>query len=146
MQKAQFAVAQLPDCRAGDDACARTLHPNDAQILTWLADVNGSKAPREPLQHIAGPGSCQTGGADTGDNAKPPSLRVLLSNWHVARRFFILAYSWMAMCMAYYGISFALGSLGGSLLVSFTIGALAELPSYVVAAWAIEHIGRCVST
>lgn len=45
---------------------------------------------------------------------------------------------------AYYGISFALGGLGGSLVMSFSIASLAELPSYLLAAWAIERIGRCV--
>jgi len=61
---------------------------------------------------------------------------VLYDSW-IARQ-----YAWLVMCMAYYGISFALGSLGGSLLVSFSISAIAELPSYLLAAWAIEHIGR----
>jgi len=53
----------------------------------------------------------------------------------------VMQYAWMVMCMAYYGISFALGSLG-SLLVSFSVSAIAELPSYLLAAWAIERIGR----
>lgn len=44
----------------------------------------------------------------------------------------------------YYGISFAVGGLGGSLVTSFSVAALAELPSYVLAAWAIDRIGRCV--
>jgi MFS family permease len=43
---------------------------------------------------------------------------------------------------AYYGISFALGALGGSLVVSFSIAALAELPSYLLAAWLIGRVGR----
>jgi hypothetical protein len=33
----------------------------------------------------------------------------------------------MMMCLVYYGISFALGSLGGSLYLSFAIGAAAEV-------------------
>lgn len=46
------------------------------------------------------------------------------------------------MCMSYYGISFALGGLGGSLVTSFSVASLAELPSYLLAAWAIERLGR----
>jgi hypothetical protein len=40
------------------------------------------------------------------------------------------------------GISFALGSIGSSLVMSFCIAAIAELPSYIIAAWSIEHWGR----
>jgi hypothetical protein len=42
------------------------------------------------------------------------------------------------------GISFALGSIGSSLVMSFCIAAIAELPSYLIAAWAIERWGRWV--
>ncbi len=65
----------------------------------------------------------------------------ILKDKHIARRFFILAYVWMVMCMTYYGISFALGSLGGSLYISFAIGAIAEvgtsclLPSAISGSW-----------
>jgi OCT family organic cation transporter-like MFS transporter 4/5 len=48
----------------------------------------------------------------------------------------------MVVCMAYYGISFALSGLGGSLLVSFSIASIAELPSYIIAGWMIEKWGR----
>lgn len=40
------------------------------------------------------------------------------------------------------GISFALGGLGGSLMVSFIISAVAELPSYIFVAFAIDFWGR----
>jgi OCT family organic cation transporter-like MFS transporter 4/5 len=40
------------------------------------------------------------------------------------------------------GISFALSSLGGSLRTSFMLSSIAELPSYLVAAWAIGAFGR----
>jgi OCT family organic cation transporter-like MFS transporter 4/5 len=48
----------------------------------------------------------------------------------------------MVVCMAYYGISFALSGLGGSLLVSFSIASVAELPSYLLAGFLIERWGR----
>lgn len=54
----------------------------------------------------------------------------------------VLAYSWMVICMCYYGISFALSSLGGSLMVSFMVSSIAELPSYIFAGWAIDRWGR----
>lgn len=48
------------------------------------------------------------------------------------------------MMQVYYGISFAVGSLGSSLVMSFSIAALAELPAYLLASWSIEHWGRLV--
>jgi MFS family permease len=44
--------------------------------------------------------------------------------------------------MTYYGISFALSGVGGSLTASFIASAAAELPSYLAAAWAIDRCGR----
>lgn len=78
--------------------------------------------------------------------AKKQGLGAALANVHIARRFFILAYAFLVMCGVYYGISFAVGGLGGSLVTSFSVAALAELPSYLMAAWAIERIGRWVGS
>lgn len=47
-------------------------------------------------------------------------------------------------CLIADGISFALSSLGGSLMVSFMVSAAAELPSYIFAGWAIDRCaGGC---
>lgn len=52
----------------------------------------------------------------------------------------------MVVCVCilqvYYGISFAVGSLGSNPIMSFSIAAVAELPAYILAAWAIENWGR----
>ncbi|EFJ44180.1 hypothetical protein VOLCADRAFT_95576 [Volvox carteri f. nagariensis] len=67
---------------------------------------------------------------------------MLLKDRRMLRRFLVLAYVWMVMCMAYYGISLALGGLPGSIYVTFMITAAAELPSNILAAWMIERYGR----
>jgi hypothetical protein len=41
--------------------------------------------------------------AAAGAAGKKLSLAVALKDRHIARRFFILAYAWMVLCMVYYG-------------------------------------------
>ncbi|GLI62485.1 hypothetical protein VaNZ11_005116 [Volvox africanus] len=67
---------------------------------------------------------------------------ILLRDRRMLRRFLVLAYVWLVMCMAYYGISLALGGLPGSIYVTFMITAAAEVPSNILAAWMIERYGR----
>ncbi|KAI8477034.1 MAG: major facilitator superfamily domain-containing protein [Monoraphidium minutum] len=107
------------------------------QVLETFARRNGTRAPDQPLVDI-GRGPAGAGGAP----APRLTLGEALRDWHILRRFLVLSYSWMVICMTYYGISFALGSLGGSLKVSFMVSAIAELPSYLFTAWAIDHWGR----
>lgn len=66
----------------------------------------------------------------------------MLKDKHILRRFLVLAYVWCVLCMTYYGISLALGGLPGSIYVTFMITAIAEFPSYIVAAWMIDKYGR----
>ncbi|GFR46601.1 hypothetical protein Agub_g8204 [Astrephomene gubernaculifera] len=74
---------------------------------------------------------------------KPVTLTAMLrKDRHMLRRFLVLAYVWLVICLAYYGISLALGGLPGSIYVSFMIAAAAELPSNILAAWMIERYGR----
>ncbi|KAI8471458.1 MAG: major facilitator superfamily domain-containing protein [Monoraphidium minutum] len=107
------------------------------KVLERLARLNGTRPPGRPL--AAGGGG---GGAGGGAPAPRLTLWMALRDWHIARRFWVLSFAWAVMCLAYYGISFALGSLGGSLRASFMLSAAAELPSYLLAAWAIDRWGR----
>eukprot|EP00197_Chlamydomonas_leiostraca_P012629 CAMPEP_0202879236 /NCGR_PEP_ID=MMETSP1391-20130828/33331_1 /ASSEMBLY_ACC=CAM_ASM_000867 /TAXON_ID=1034604 /ORGANISM="Chlamydomonas leiostraca, Strain SAG 11-49" /LENGTH=609 /DNA_ID=CAMNT_0049561553 /DNA_START=103 /DNA_END=1928 /DNA_ORIENTATION=+ len=70
------------------------------------------------------------------------TLGSMLKDRHIARRFFILAYVWMVLCMCYYGISLGLSALKGSIYVTFFITSAAELPANAMGAWMIERIGR----
>ncbi|GLC46023.1 hypothetical protein PLESTM_001815200 [Pleodorina starrii] len=93
-------------------------------------------------QHV-GKAQPSTPSAAGGSPTKPVSLTgMLLRDRHMLRRFLVLAYVWMVMCMGYYGISLALGGLPGSIYVTFMITAAAELPSNILAAWMIERYGR----
>uniref|UniRef100_A0A383VW07 Major facilitator superfamily (MFS) profile domain-containing protein n=1 Tax=Tetradesmus obliquus TaxID=3088 RepID=A0A383VW07_TETOB len=132
-------------------------HTDEAmEQMAAVARRNGSRPPMEPLAAVRNGGSpasdqtqqttadasAQAGPATAAVPARKLSLALALKDRHIARRFFILAYAWMVLCMVYYGISFALGSIGSSLVMSFCIAAIAELPSYLIAAWAIERWGR----
>lgn len=82
------------------------------QQLAAVARRNGSCPPMEPLaavpnggkptQHPAG-GAGQAPAAEAAVPARKLSLGMALKDWHIARRFFILAYAWMVLCMVYYG-------------------------------------------
>ncbi|PNW78695.1 hypothetical protein CHLRE_09g387060v5 [Chlamydomonas reinhardtii] len=90
----------------------------------------------------AAAGAGSSSGGEAG-HEKPLGLTaMLLSDRHMLRRFLVLAYVWMVVCMTYYGISLALSGLPGSIYVSFMIAAAAELPANLVAAWAIDRFGR----
>jgi hypothetical protein len=86
------------------------------QQLAALARRNGSRPPMEPLAAVCNGGSPsqaqQT--ADASSAAAPEaaaaavparklSLAMALKDRHIARRFFILGYAWMVLCMVYYG-------------------------------------------
>ncbi|KAG2484872.1 hypothetical protein HYH03_016357 [Edaphochlamys debaryana] len=84
-----------------------------------------------------------TNGKSTANDGKPVGMLGMLGkDRHMLRRFLVLAYVWLVMCMAYYGISLALGGLPGSIYLTFMITAAAEIPANVLAAWMIERYGR----
>lgn len=99
-------------------------------VLGKLCAWNRTSLPSEPLADSSGtPGEKMT-------------LRAVLKDTHILRRFIVLAYAWLVLCMTYYGISLALNGLKGSIYVTFMIAAIAEFPSYLLGGWLIEKIGR----
>lgn len=72
--------------------------PNDPQVLGTLARRNGTRAPDQPLADVAASGGTQNEEAA----GKQETLWAALRDWHIGRRFFILAYTSMVMSMSYY--------------------------------------------
>jgi len=72
-----------------------------SQALATLARLNGSKPPQEPLALPAASQPAGQAAQDQGVQAAPKKqgLGAALGNSHIARRFFILAYAWLVMCM-----------------------------------------------
>lgn len=85
--------------------------------MAAVAWRNGSRPPMEPLAAVPNGGSpasdqtqqttadasAQAGPAAAAVPARKLSLALALKDRHIARRFFILAYAWMVLCMVYYG-------------------------------------------
>eukprot|EP00201_Polytomella_parva_P022882 CAMPEP_0175043076 /NCGR_PEP_ID=MMETSP0052_2-20121109/2958_1 /TAXON_ID=51329 ORGANISM="Polytomella parva, Strain SAG 63-3" /NCGR_SAMPLE_ID=MMETSP0052_2 /ASSEMBLY_ACC=CAM_ASM_000194 /LENGTH=596 /DNA_ID=CAMNT_0016306039 /DNA_START=194 /DNA_END=1981 /DNA_ORIENTATION=+ len=89
--------------------------------------------------------SVMTSSTSPDSTPNPPTkltLRMILKDSHILRRFLILSYVWAVLCLGYYGISLALGGLPGSIYATFCISAAAEFIANVLAAWLIEKIGR----
>lgn len=97
--------------------------------MAKMAEVNGTRMPTEDIASAApsepkqpagtatatATVSVEEGGAQHKPAAAAPqqngSLMSMLRDKHIARRFIILSYAWMILCMTYYGISLALNGL-----------------------------------
>jgi hypothetical protein len=71
------------------------------QSLVKLAELNGTRPPQEPLALPPAHPTAAAGGPEGGPAQAPKKqgLGAALGNVHVARRFFILAYAFLVMCM-----------------------------------------------
>lgn len=69
-----------------------------AQSLAALARLNGTRPPQEPLALPPAQPAATKGPAGQ-PIAKKQGLGSALGNIHIARRFFILAYAFLVMCM-----------------------------------------------
>jgi len=68
-------------------------------VLEIFARRNGTSLPADPpLADIKQVSSAGENGSGRGRL----TLHAALRDWHIARRFCVLAFSWMVMCMAYY--------------------------------------------
>lgn len=97
-----------------------------AKVCAW----NRTTMPSQPLAEPQ-----QSAGAKMG-------LGQVLKDKHIRRRFIVLAYAWLVLCLTYYGISLALNGLKGSIYVVFLVTSVAELFSYLTSGWLIEKLGR----
>lgn len=61
---------------------------------------------------------------------------------NIRRKFFILTFDWIALGIAYNGLSYNTPNYGVDDYLAFFIGGVVELPSYFIAWRCIEHFGR----
>ncbi|KAJ8673336.1 hypothetical protein QAD02_004598, partial [Eretmocerus hayati] len=66
----------------------------------------------------------------------------LLTNPNIRKKFFILAFDWVANAVVYNGLSYNTTNLGVSDYLAFFIGGVVEIPSYIVTWYAMDRIGR----
>jgi hypothetical protein len=101
-------------------SCLQGHHHASAAALKAMADGNGTRMPNRPLLVPRNDGPKST----LWDTFRLPELR---------RRQMVMMTCWCVVSLAYYGVSLALDSLGGSLYVKFFVVSLFEFPSYFAA-------------
>ncbi|XP_051168668.1 organic cation transporter 1-like isoform X1 [Leptopilina boulardi] len=81
---------------------------------------------------------------ETEDRPPPPSATPmdLITNPNIRKKFFILAFDWVANAVVYNGLSYNTTNLGVSDYLAFFIGGIVEIPSYVITWYAMDRIGR----
>ncbi|KOX72165.1 Organic cation transporter 1 [Melipona quadrifasciata] len=78
------------------------------------------------------------------DRSPPPAATPmdLIRNPNIRKKFFILAFDWVANAVVYNGLSYNATNLGVSDYLAFFIGGLVEIPSYVITWYAMDRLGR----
>jgi hypothetical protein len=75
--------------------------------LAAVSNGGSSNQTQQPADAAAAAAAAATelgpAAAAAGAAGKKLSLAVALKDRHIARRFFVLAYAWMVLCMVYYG-------------------------------------------
>ncbi|XP_026666854.1 organic cation transporter 1-like [Ceratina calcarata] len=126
-------------------------------IVQRMAKINGRTVPNNFLrkmeaeilrrQGVSCNGTNSSENAETTDveNRAPPPAATpmdLVRNPNIRKKFFILAFDWVANAVVYNGLSYNATNLGVSDYLAFFIGGLVEIPSYVITWYAMDRLGR----
>ncbi|CAG5109184.1 Similar to CarT: Carcinine transporter (Drosophila melanogaster), partial [Cotesia congregata] len=78
------------------------------------------------------------------DRPPPPSATPMdiIKNPNIRKKFFILAFDWVANAVVYNGLSYNTTNLGVSDYLAFFIGGIVEIPSYFITWYAMDRLGR----
>ncbi|XP_054003663.1 organic cation transporter 1-like isoform X1 [Hylaeus anthracinus] len=125
-------------------------------IVQRMAKINGKTVPSNFLRKMEmeilrrqgvscnGTNSGENEMVDVEDRSPPPSATPmdLVRNPNIRKKFFILAFDWVANAVVYNGLSYNTTNLGVSDYLAFFIGGLVEIPSYVITWYAMDRLGR----
>ncbi|XP_018356302.1 PREDICTED: carcinine transporter-like isoform X3 [Trachymyrmex septentrionalis] len=124
-------------------------------IVQQMAKVNGKTVPTNFLrkmeveilkrQGISCNGRNSNDIDLEGENRATPSSATpmdLITNPNIRKKFFILAFDWVANAVVYNGLSYNTTNLGVSDYLAFFIGGLVEIPSYFITWYAMDRLGR----
>lgn len=127
-------------------------------IVQRMAKINGKTVPSNFLRkmevEILRRQGIACNGTNSGDNDTPeasdeerlpPTAATpmdLIRNPNIRKKFFILAFDWVANAVVYNGLSYNATNLGVSDYLAFFIGGLVEIPSYVITWYAMDRLGR----
>ncbi|XP_076389828.1 organic cation transporter 1 isoform X1 [Megachile rotundata] len=125
-------------------------------IVQRMAKINGRTVPNNFLRKMEveilrrqgiscnGTNSGENETTDAVDRSPPPAATPmdLIRNPNIRKKFFILAFDWVANAVVYNGLSYNTTNLGLSDYLAFFIGGLVEIPSYVITWYAMDRLGR----
>nr|XP_031845458.1 carcinine transporter-like [Nomia melanderi] len=125
-------------------------------IVQRMAKINGKTVPSNFLRKMEleilrrqgiscnGTNSGETETVQAEDRSPPPAATPmdLVRNPNIRKKFFILAFDWVANAVVYNGLSYNATNLGVSDYLAFFIGGLVEIPSYVITWYAMDRLGR----
>ncbi|XP_046415882.1 organic cation transporter 1-like [Neodiprion fabricii] len=120
-------------------------------IVQRMAKVNGKTVPSNFLRKmemdiLKKQGiSCNGRNFGGAENRPPPPSATpmdLIRNPNIRKKFFILAFDWVANAVVYNGLSYNTTNLGVSDYLAFFIGGIVEIPSYVITWYAMDRLGR----
>ncbi|EZA57336.1 hypothetical protein DMN91_002573 [Ooceraea biroi] len=129
---------------------------DEAEVIVQnMARINGKTVPTNFLrrmeieilkrQGVSCNGRNSNGGnIDVEDRSPPPSATPmdLITNPNIRKKFFILAFDWVANAVVYNGLSYNTTNLGVSDYLAFFIGGIVEIPSYFITWYAMDRLGR----
>ncbi|XP_076629444.1 organic cation transporter 1 [Colletes latitarsis] len=126
------------------------------EIVQRMAKINGKTVPSNFLRKMEveilrrqgiscnGTNSGENETVNIEDRSPPPAATPmdLVRNPNIRKKFFILAFDWVANAVVYNGLSYNTTNLGVSDYLAFFIGGLVEIPSYVITWYAMDRLGR----
>ncbi|KAJ9598031.1 hypothetical protein L9F63_026864 [Diploptera punctata] len=115
------------------------------EIVQTMARINGKKVSKNFLRKMelenkkkAWNGTlCQQEASPT--SATPMDI---LRHPNIRKKFFILAFDWVANAVVYNGLSYNATNLGVSDYLAFFIGGVVEIPSYIITWYTMDRWGR----
>uniref|UniRef100_A0A914XBX3 Major facilitator superfamily (MFS) profile domain-containing protein n=1 Tax=Plectus sambesii TaxID=2011161 RepID=A0A914XBX3_9BILA len=69
-------------------------------------------------------------------------LSLFTNGWYLARTTSIVTFTWLAVSMGYYGLTFNTSDLPGDVFASYMLSAAAELPGYLICVPMMQKLGR----
>ncbi|KAK7872852.1 hypothetical protein R5R35_006723 [Gryllus longicercus] len=113
------------------------------EIVQTMARVNGKKIPKNFLRTMEVESKKKM---INGDHCSDKNISAtpmdILRHPNIRKKFFILAFDWIANAVVYNGLSYNTTNLGVSDYLAFFIGGAVEIPSYIITWYAMDRWGR----
>ncbi|KAK7503265.1 hypothetical protein BaRGS_00005530 [Batillaria attramentaria] len=103
-------------------------------IINRAAHANRKTLPAGIMDKISLPGTSHSG----------KSVLTMCTSKRLVVRYLFIFYIWMVSSLAYYGLSWNVGTLGGSVYVNFLLSGVVELVAIGFCVYALDRVGRRV--